>query len=309
VITGRAFVKYRECRFVPRYFFDWRRIREMSAYAGCRFLTTLAIMSSFQGITILVNKMLGPTRNAAMTVSNTVWSHASSLSDSFLTALTPAITNAAGAGDDERMKRLAYRTSVCSALSIALFALPLALEMEEILHVWLKKPPAQADSLCVLLLLAKFIDQLAIGQCLSVLALKNIAKFQFYGALAFALPFPVAWLVIRAGGGLEGVGIGFIALYCVGDLQKLYFARKMCGQSVRQWFRKVLVPVLTPVVFAGIAGGLVQLVLPASFIRIVCTTVVVEGVFLPIVWFVVLTAEERVRIREKLCTRFHIKVR
>lgn len=300
VISGRAFLKYRECRFVWRYLIEVSRIKEVSAYAGYRFVVSLAIASSYQGIVILVNKMLGPARNAAMSVSNSVSSHVLGLMNSFITAMSPAITNAMGAGDLKRVESLACRASACSSLAVAVFAIPLCLEVDEVFHLWLKNPPAQAGTLCVLMLIASFLDQLVIGQCISVLALKNIARFQLYGALAFSLPFPIAWAVFKCGGGLEGVGIGFIVLYIVADIVKVRFAKAMCGQSVRRWVSSVLLPVCL-IVFASTTSGLcARHLLESSLLRIMATTFAVEIVFIPLVWTVVLTVEERGKIIGKI---------
>lgn len=300
IITVRSFVKYPECRFVPRYFFDRQRIKELISYAGCRFVSSVAIASAYQGMTILVNKMLGPARNAAMAVGNNVNGHVLGLTASIRGAMTPAITNATGAGDVKRVENLACRTSVYASLAVALFAVPLCLEMDEVLELWLKTPPEQTGTLAILLLAAGFIDQLTIGQCISVLALRKIAAFQMYEAVAFFLPLPIAWTAFRLGGGLEGVGVGFIALYAFDDFGKLYFARKQCQQSLRRWFRDVACPVLFVVGLTLVIGSLPRQFFGPSFGRVVVTSVVSSLAFLLLTWFFVLTNHERGNVHEIL---------
>ncbi|MBQ0032473.1 MAG: hypothetical protein KBT68_06700, partial [bacterium] len=68
VISFRAFVKYEECRIVPRYFRDMRKIWDLVCYSACRFASAAAMLLSNQGCVLLVNKLLGPARNAAMSV-------------------------------------------------------------------------------------------------------------------------------------------------------------------------------------------------------------------------------------------------
>lgn len=265
----------------------------MVTYAGCRFLSSVAMMSAFQGMTILVNKMLGPARNAAMAVGNNVNGHALSLMGALRAAMTPAITNATGAGDTKRVEMLACRTSVYTSLAVAVFAIPLCLEMETVLKLWLKEPPAQTGTLATLLLIASFIDQLTIGQCLSVLALKNIGRFQIFESVAFFLPLPVAWIVFRCGGGLEGVGIGFIALYAFDGVGKLWFAKKQCRLSYRSWFGNVFVPVFSLVVPTVAIGIVIGMLFRPSFFRLVGLTCTVEAFFVLLLWNVVLRQDER----------------
>ena len=300
IITMRSFVKYQECRIVPEYFWDWKRIKSLVVYAGCRLLTSIATMCSFQGMTILVNKMLGPARNAAMAVGNNVASHTLSLSNALSSAMTPAITNATGAGDLARVERLAYRANICSSLSVVVFALPLCLEIDKILDLWLKAPPAQTASLCVLMLLARYIDQLTVGQCLCVSALQNIGRFQAVGAVVCCIPLLIAFVYFSFGGDLSGVGWGFVMMYLVGDVQKLYFAKKMCNMSVTSWVQGVLVPMSVVVVLSMLVGVIVKTSMSPSLVRVFCTTAAVESVLLLSSWKWLLAEDERNRISAKV---------
>lgn len=300
IVAVRSFFKYDECRIVPRYGFDWHRIKEVFSYAACRLMSSLAIMSAFQGVTIAVNRLLGPARNAAVSVSNNVSGHALTLSGSLMGAFTPAITNAMGERNYVRAETLACRASLFSAMAAAFFSIPLCLEMDEVLRLWLKNPPAQTGLLCVLMIFASFLEKLAKGQCICVLALTNIAAFQFFEALAFLIPLPTVVVFCLMGGGLESVGIGFIVLYVADNAVKLYFARKQCGHSIRRWFMAVLVPLLVVVGPSTLVGMLPVLLLPPSFSRIVLTTACAEAVFLPLIWRFVLSAAEREMVKAKI---------
>ena len=52
----------------------------------------MAFMLSVQGATMLVNKMLGPIKNAAMAVGSTVSSHCLTLASAISGAFSPVIT-------------------------------------------------------------------------------------------------------------------------------------------------------------------------------------------------------------------------
>lgn len=300
IIAVRSFSKYDECRIVFRYGFDLRRIKAVFSYAACRLMSSLAIMSAFQGVTIAVNKLLGPARNAAVAVSNNVSGHTLTLSGSLMGAFTPAITNAMGERNYVRAENLACRASLFSGLAAAFFSIPLCLEMNEVLRLWLKNPPAQTGLLCVLMIFASFLEKLAKGQCICVLAQTNIAVFQLCEALAFLIPLPTFVVFCLMGGGLEGVGIGFIALYMVDNIVKLYFAKRQCGHSIRRWFMTVLVPVLVVVGPSTLVGALPVLLLSPSFSRIVLTTACAEVVFIPLIWLFVLSSAEREMVKSKI---------
>lgn len=304
IIAARALVKYGECRFVVSYMWDWGRYKDMFRYAASRLVSSLAYLFSFQGMTILINKMLGPASNAAMAIGSNVRGHSESLSTAFRAAITPAITNAAGAGDVPGMMRLAARASICSALAILVFALPLVLEADEVVAIWLKEPPDGVAMLVRFFLVADCIDRLTLGYAIALLAQKNIGRYQLCEAFFAFLPLPLAWLLIWRFGGLAGVGWGYLAMYAMNNLVKLYFSKKMFSLSIRGWFIGIVVPIALVTISAGVVGFVPRLFMQPSFIRVVTTTVCSEIVFLPMVWFFVLSEVERKKIAYKARSYF-----
>ena len=293
IIAARALVKYVECRFVVSYMWDWGRYKEMFRYAASRLVSSLAYLFSFQGMTILVNKMLGPASNAAMAIGSNVRSHSKSLSVAFRAAMTPAITNAAGAGDMPGMMRLAARASICSTLAILVFAIPLVLEADEVVALWLKEPPDGVAMLVKFFLVADCIDRLTLGNAIALLAQRNIGRYQLCEAFFAFLPLPLAGLLIWCFGGLAGVGWGYLSMYAMNNLVKLYFSKKMFSLSIRGWLVGIVVPIALVTISAGVVGFVPRLFMQPSFVRVVATTVCSEVVFLPLVWFFVLSEAER----------------
>ena len=300
IISVRAMVKYKECRFVSRYLWDVGRFKSMMSYAGCRLMTSTSYLLSFQGMTILVNKMLGPVGNAAMSIGSNVRSHSVSLTTAIRSAMTPAITNATGAGDAARVNGLAMRTSVYSTLGILVFAIPLFIEVDEVLVLWLKTPPLGVAVLVRCFIVADVVDRLTLGHALSLLAHKEIGRYQFFEALFAFLPLPIAFILIKCFGGLMGVGLGFLAMYVMNDLVKLYFGRRLCGFSVRQWLGKVALPLAVTTALASFVGMIPYMMFNPSFVRVAITTAIVEAVLLPLVWFYVLDKSERTLFCSKL---------
>jgi O-antigen/teichoic acid export membrane protein len=98
---------------------------------------------------VLVNKMLGPSYNAAITISTSLSSHTMTLSSSMVGAFNPAITNAVGAGDRTRMMSLVNKTCKFGAALVLPFAIPLSLEIDQILIIWLKNPPSGVNILSI----------------------------------------------------------------------------------------------------------------------------------------------------------------
>ena len=54
----------------------------------------------------------------------------------------------------------------------------------------------------------------------------NIAAFQIFDCLMYLIPFSCATIVFVFGGDIWGIGLGFIIMYLVDNIGKLFFANK-----------------------------------------------------------------------------------
>lgn len=304
VMSARAFLKYEECRIVPRYFFDFPRYKKLAVYVGSQFVNALVFMLNSNGIAILVNKCLGPTMNATMTIGGTVSQHCQTLAQSITGAFSPAITNAAGAGNLERMRTLAFATCRVSTIGILVFALPLILEVKEVMRIWLKTPPESVGALCVCFLATAVAEKLAEGHWMSIFALGKVVKFNLVEAIIWFSVLPLAYLLIKCGLGILGVGISFVIARVLAIFVKLYFGHKIAGLSARHWLYKVFLPIAVTVVASLFSGCIIVHLLAPSFVRVVLTTTAVEIVFCPLVWLLVIGKMEKSMILERVARVF-----
>ncbi len=228
-----------------------------------------------------------------MAVANTVNSHANTLSAAMIGAFTPAITTECGAGDDAKMRRLAGRASKFGLVLSLLFLLPLALELREVIHLWLKEPPPFTVGLCYLMMLDLLGNTATTGQGTTITAKGRIAAFQLALGLTCFLALPLAWCFAAAGCNVYAVGasVAFVSMVHVGV--RLWFARRQAGMGVRDWLFRTIAPVAIAAAVAGAIGLLPRLAMEASIWRVGITTALAEAVFLPLVWWLVLDAEER----------------
>ena len=305
IICARAVIAYPECRFRFAYAKDWGSIGNLFTYSGSRFIVLLSQMIANNGIGVLVNKCLGPLRNAAMSVGGTVSGHCLTLSSSFSGAFSPAITNAAGAGDFDKMRKLAYATCRLSTVAVGIFALPMILEVDEVLKLWLKNPPEWAGTLVVCTLICSMLDKVSEGCWMSIFAIGRIAVFNAVESVFWFLILPIAYAFFRGGFDVVGAGLAFICIGICAIGVKLYFGRRVAGLSVRHWLMRIFLPILGTFLVALVAGRCLMLFFVPSFVRIVLTALTVEIVLLPLVWFFVLQGAERMQLQAKLARRFN----
>jgi len=300
IICVRAILKYQECRFRRAYMFDRVRLGQVLMFAGGKFLSAFSLLVSGQGLVLVVNKYLGPAKNAAMTIGNTISSQASTLSSSLGGAFAPAITNAAGACNFELMRAMIYRACRFSTAAVLVFAIPLSLEIKEVATIWLKNPPDGVATIAVFMLADLVQARWSDGHALGIFAMGKIFKFQMYESLWFFMRLLVGWFLVQIGWDLAAIGIAYLTTGACAVGVKIWFGRKLCGLSARYWFLHVFSPLVLASLATILSGLLPRMFMVPSFARIIVTTIFCEVVYLPAMWLWIFSDAEKSAVLAKL---------
>ena len=307
IIAARAVALFPECRLVRERLFDLAALKRLCSFAGWNFFGALGNLLKQEGVAVLVNRMYGPERNAALTVAMGLSTNADRLSHSLVQAMTPAITSAVGAGDRPRLVSLFRRTCRFGALLTLVFAAPVFLESDLLLKLWLADPPAESASLCLCILVTLILEKLTTGHWVAIAAHGRIALYQFLVGAFYVATLPLAWALMKAGCGLMSVGYALIATRLVVVIIRVVAVDRLLALAPGYWLRRILAPVLA-VGAAAVAAGLpARLGLAPDAWRLLATLLSTEAALLPLAWRFALDEEERRFILERLPRRLRPK--
>jgi O-antigen/teichoic acid export membrane protein len=250
LITGGGYVLqmimaawlFPACRPRIKYLYQLDYMRKLLSYVGWKLFGSSCYTLRENGTPIFVNLVFGPVVNAAYSIASRLSTQSASLSAALSAAFQPALTSVEGSGDSKSM--LAMATQICNfgTLLVALFAIPLILEMDSLLNLWLVEPPLHAANICRWLLAILIIDKMTLGPALGIGARGKIAAYEIVQGLMFVLALPVMWLLYRTGYGTAAIGIGLFSssfLYCIG---RIVFAKYLISFDVMVWIRKTVLP-------------------------------------------------------------------
>ena len=299
-ICVRALVVYPECRIRCECLGRLADIRELAAFAGWNAFAAAGGLVRAQGLQILVNRLLGPVQNASMTLATRLANRANVFSASLVGSFSPAVNAAYGSEDRPRMTALASRAGKFAALLVVAISVPLFLEVDEVMRLWLKVPPEGAPLLCACVIAAILPEKLSVGAHLSIVATGRVAAYQCWVGAAHLLTLLVAAALMYWGLGLEAVGIVSLLFGVLYAGLRVFFARKAADFSVSNWLVGIVLPVLAALAVAAAFGALPRLWLGPSFARVCLTTLCAEAALAPLVWTVVLSDVERKAVRKAL---------
>lgn len=300
VICIRATRIFSECRFHADMMFDWKRFRELGAFATWQTIGALCGLLRGQGMAVLLNKFHGARVNAAMAVAGTVNAQASSLATAMLGAFSPAITTAYGVGDFRRMRILAFGACKFSVLLSLLFMVPLVLELPEILKLWLKETPPYVCELTALMLLSNLIENFTYGHMVAVNASGNIALYHIVMGTISLMALPIALLWALLGGSPCTAAWSIIATQIGYTAMRVILARKIVGFPICPWAFKIVVPLVVAALLSLGLGYAPQMFMGESFLRICLTTAFCLFALLPLSWFFIMNGNEREFVRDRL---------
>lgn len=241
---------FEECRI--RFIWDKQYVREMGAFAGWNFIGCTAGLLKDQGVNILLNLTFGPIVNAARGIASTVNGAVGGFAGNFMTALNPQITKSFAANDKRYCFSLVERGSRFSFYIMLLFALPLCLETEFVLTLWLKQYPSHTINFVRLVLILSLSDILSNTLINLQAATGKIRNYQLAVGGVLLLNFPFSYLALKLDFPPESTMIVaiFISVCCM--VLRLLFLRKMAGLSMRSFLKNVYLNVFCVAILSSI---------------------------------------------------------
>ena len=233
--------RYPECRTF--HVKDRSLYKEMSGFAGWNIFGSLAWVMKDQGVNILLNLFFGTAVNAARGVAFQVSNSVNGFVSNFQTAFNPQITKNYARGEIREMERLALRGLKFSFILLYFFALPLLLNVDFVLDIWLKEVPEHAASFIVLIMLDTLVCCLFGSPLMTSLAATGrIRNYQIVVSMVIMLALPVSYILLKTGTATcpETVYYVTIAFSVNAGAARFIFAKVQIGFSVRRYFRDVI---------------------------------------------------------------------
>lgn len=226
-----------ECSF--RLKFNKGLVKEMANFAGWNFFGTLSSSLRLQGVDVVINIFFGPTVNAAKGIATSVNSAVNGFVTNMMMAVNPQIIKSYSSGDREYMMNLINQSARYSFYLLFLLALPVILNTDYILHLWLGFTPSYSVRFIQFVLLLTMLEALSNPLETGMMATGNIRNYQIIIGFLQILNLPLCYLMFKIGFGPEIVYIiacliTFVCLFVRWIMLKPY------GFSVSAYIKNVL---------------------------------------------------------------------
>lgn len=291
---ARGIFLFRECRLKLNYWFNKKQFAELFAFITWDLFGGAGYMVRNQGTALLINIFFGPQVNAAYGVANQVAGQTQTISRSLQNAIAPEITTREGAGNRDSMITLSLRTSKFAVFLTYMWLIPLYMEVEYVLALWLTNVPEYAAAFCRIILLVYAVSNFTIGCRSAVFAKGRIKGYQLTLGTLLALTFPLMWIALKLGA--SPVVALWVMLLTAGvhSLGRVYWMKRELAVPYSRWVNSVLLrSIYTLLPVLPIAAILLHVLPTASFGRLFVISAVTVLSTLASCWFIGFDKDEQ----------------
>ena len=141
-----ALRKYDECQF-RKFYWDKFLVQKIIDFTGWTLFGQISTVVRNQAVTILINQTFNPVVVASRAIALSISGHIGVFANNFNTSLYPPIIKSYSSNNKKDMFSLIFNGSKLTFFLMWIIALPLLLEMEMILSIWLKNVPLMQSCL------------------------------------------------------------------------------------------------------------------------------------------------------------------
>lgn len=265
--------KFEEC--TNSFIVDKPLCKEMLKFSGYDAFGHVIMAVNGQGTSILLNVFFNTIMNAARGLSTTVLTTITTFISGFQLATLPQLIKYYGCGNKTKFESLIFNASQYSLFIVSIFIMPVVLEIDYVLDLWLSGNVPQYTSdfirvtmLCTLIYNSSFMIDKGLH------AAGWVKQMNMYSMPIYLFTLPLQYVVLK-------MGMSPVLMYWVANIPPLltlflntYFLSKYEGFHGKKYLKSVCLKTSLLIALSSIIPIILHFLLPYGFFRflVVCTT-------------------------------------
>lgn len=298
-----------ECHYQKHW--DGSLISNMVKYSGLSIIVNLVDVSVNQSIVFFFNIFFGLVANAALGIANQVNSQLTNFLNSFTQSYGPQIIKSYASGDKKYFMNLMFSSSKFSYYLLLLVSVPVLLNIDFILNLWLENPPENASTFFIVVIWYSLVDAYSAPLWTGVHATGNIKGHQILMASIKIFNIPLAYVLLKFGAPAWSALLLKVVLNVICSVVRPCYVRKLYGLPLAKYFKEVL----------GVIYLTTAIMLPLPFYvanhmedgwsKLSLTSMLFVAIAMPVIYIIGFNAKEKKMIRDvvlnKIINRFKKK--
>lgn len=271
--------------------------KNLLSFFGLNLFGNFGTIFNDQALNVLVNKFFGLVYNAATGVATTLSNYVMALSTNTMTAYRPPVIKAYASGDISKMEELFEEGLKMIVYLFALFAVPVVVEADCLMSLWLKVVPPGAALFCRFLVAALLLVTVRHYFTIGVHATGKVKILSLCNGLLLCLNPFVIWLALRQYAHINIVYLGSIAANAILLVVVIVLLGRLIPELRMRFIVWSLAKILFVVALALAGVYFFSQTMQTSFWRLVASSALSTLILSAGGYLICLSPEQREKIR------------
>lgn len=225
-------------------FFDKIMFKEMMGFTGWSMFGNFAFLFYSYGINLILNLFFGPAVNAARGIAVQIENVVRQFASNVQVAMNPQIIKSYAENNINRTHMLIFASSKYCFFLLFLLSLPIMVEADSILRIWLGLVPEHTVNFVRITLLVCLLDTLATPLFTGNLATGKIKSYQTAISVVSYTMMPITFFAVKYSFVPEVAFLCLLLSKVIEQIARIIVSKKKLHISLRQYFINVVMPVV-----------------------------------------------------------------
>ena len=276
-----------------RWLFDKVLLKKMLSFTSWNLFGGIAGTLMGQGINILLNLFFGPAVNAARGVAVQVQSAVQLFATNFQTALNPQMMKCYASGELHAMHILLFRSAKFTFMLLSCLMLPLMLEIDVVLGLWLKEVPKYTNIFVCLMLCISMVDAVSNPFMTASAATGRVKIYQSVVGGILLMIVPLAYIPLKLGAEPYTVFVVHLTIAIIAFITRIFIIRKLIDLSVKEYLINAIFPCIKVALPSIIISLTIKFAFPNELIYSIIVVIITLIIVLVTSFLFGLTDNER----------------
>jgi len=270
----------------------------MLAYSGWTLFGAAAGVANNQGNNILINIFFGPVTNASRSIAFQVSNAVSSFCNNLFVVMRPPMIKSYAENNNDYMMYLFYLSSRLSYYLMLMIFIPLIIETNTVLNLWLGK----ASEEMVIFTRLTLIYTIILSQHNPITTIiQATGRVKIYFSVVESstlLSLPLTYLFFKLGYPAATTFVISILVFLVAHFLRLYILKKVIVFSIFEYVKKFIIPILLVSLISFILPLYLHFNLTENSTRLIYVTLTSTFSTLVAIYFMGINRSERLILRD-----------
>jgi len=288
-----------------RYCKERQLFRQLLGFSGWSAFGSFSTMGRDQGVNILINIFHGVSLNAALGIAMQVNAAIYQFVRNFQTAFNPQITKSYAAKNYDYLMRLILSTAKLSFFLMFFFVLPLYINADFVLRIWLVNVPEYAVTFTQLMLVSSLPIVITGPLWMAIQATGDVKNYQLIASCFLFANLPLSLLFLWLGFDPMWILTTRIILTVLFLFWLIFFVNGRIKLSIKDFFCEVIIPIFIVAGGASFVTVLSHGLFVGDWARLIASCVVSTVSIGCLIYWIGLNKKERVLFRNYVAKESH----